>query len=124
MSEGEAMGMDLSGAGGYFRWTNLGWAEILDLGEEFGWKPTGTGPPRGRKKLKWHTEVYHSNDGQRFYARDARRLAEALERALEAIPARKPAKRGRIKVRYFTPEEASNIREFIEFCKAGSFRLY
>jgi hypothetical protein len=118
------MGMDLSGPGGYFRWTSLGWSEILDLGEEFGWEPSGTGPPRGCKKAEWHSGLYHSNDGQLFYARDAERLADALERALAAIPERQPPKKGKLKVRYFTPEEAANIREFIAFCRAGSFRLY
>jgi hypothetical protein len=116
--------MDLSGTGGYFRWTDSGWAEILDLGEEFGWVPIGTGPPRGQLKADWPAEVYDSNDGQRFYARDAQALAEALERAMAAIPVRKQPKRGQMKSRYFTPEEAANIREFIAFCRAGSFRLY
>ncbi len=30
------MGMDLNGAGGYFRWTNSEWGDVLALGEAFG----------------------------------------------------------------------------------------
>jgi hypothetical protein len=114
--------MDLCGAGGYFRWTITGWRETLELAKEFGWVPTGTGPPRGIVRGSWIGTCY-SNDGQRFYARDAQLLADALERALAAVPEREPSKRGRIKSRYFTPGETAAIREFIAFCRAGSFRL-
>ena len=116
--------MDLSGAGGYFRWTNSGWSDILELGEEFGWAPIGTGPPRGELKADWQDGPYHGNAGQRFYARDARALADALERAVAALPERKAPKRGRVAVRHWTPEDVAYIREFIEFCRAGSFRIY
>ena len=108
------MGMDLSGAGGYHRWTNMGWRDILSLAESYGWEPIGTGPPRGVKKAKWGVGTYYSNDGQLFYARDARRLAEALERALTELS----------KQQSFSADESEAIREFIEFCQAGSFRLF
>src|SRR5687767_11109035 len=78
------MGMDLSGAGGYFRWTASAWGEILCLAEQYGWQPTGTGPPRETLKENW-SGGYFSNNGQLFYARDARKLADALERALEKM---------------------------------------
>jgi hypothetical protein len=81
------MGMDLSGAGGYFRWSNSGWADILELGQAHGWVPAGTGPPRGELKADWGDGPYFGNGGQRFYARDAQALADALERALAAPPA-------------------------------------
>jgi hypothetical protein len=90
--------------------------------------------------------LYYGNDGQRFYARDARALADALERALAAIaqgksPRRRTRaaqandyldaelggserpKRGRVSIQQFGTEVAS-IRKFIEFCWAGSFRIY
>ncbi len=140
------MGMDLDGAGGYFRWNNSSWCDILELGQEFGWVPVGTGPPRGEPKSEWGDGPYHGNGGQRFYARDARALADALERALPAISAgklpkrtrearvsdyleaelagRKPPKQGRVPVRRFAPEDIAYIREFIEYCRAGSFRIY
>jgi hypothetical protein len=137
--------MDLEGAGGYFRRTNAAWCDILELGQAFGWVPTGTGPPRGRLKSDCHG-LYYGNDGQRFYARDARELADALERALTAISqgksprrptrtaqatdyleaeleGRERPKRGKVYVRQFGPEAAS-IRKFIKFCRAGSFRIY
>jgi hypothetical protein len=84
------VGMDLEGAGGYFRWTNAAWLDVLELGQEFGWVPTGTGPPRGRLKSDC-LGLYCGNDGQRFYARDARALADALERALAGISEGKSA---------------------------------
>lgn len=115
------MGMDLSGVGGYFRWTNDGWNETLELGEEFGWVPVGTGPPRGVLKADWQTGPYFGNDGQRFYARDARALAEALERALQAIPVGRPPKRGRAVARCFSPEEAANIRAFSLSVRPAAF---
>jgi hypothetical protein len=107
------MGMDLSGAGGYFRWTYSGWREVMELAEEFGWVPSRTGPPRGVRASEWDgTGAYWSNDGQRVYARDAKALAEALERALAAVPEQVPT------------DEAAYLREFVEYCKEGSFRLY
>jgi hypothetical protein len=66
------MGMDLEGAGGYFRWTAEGWGTILELAEQYGWTPIGTGPPRGMRKSEWE-RTYDSNSGQLFYARDALR---------------------------------------------------
>ena len=99
--------MDLDGAGGYFRWTNSGWSSILQEAEAAGWEPTGTGPPRGVRKADWHSS-YGSNDGQRVYARDAKHLAEALERSIASNAA----------------DEATEVREFIVFCRAGSFRLH
>ncbi|NWG18818.1 MAG: hypothetical protein HXY39_00680 [Chloroflexi bacterium] len=101
------MGMDISGAGGYFRWTNLGWSEVLSLARSAGWEPVGTGPPRGVLKADW-SGTYFSNDGQLVYARDAKRLADALERAIAECPA----------------EDNETLREFIAFCRAGSFRLH
>ena len=70
--------MDLDGAGGYFRWTVSGWREVRERAQAAGWEPTGTGPPRGMLKADWRGP-YHSNDGRRVYARDARQLADALE---------------------------------------------
>jgi len=140
------VGMDLNGAGGYFRWTNSEWGDVLALGKAFGWVPMGPGPPRGVLKADWQGGSYFGNDGQRFYARDARALADALERAVASIsegrsPVRtrvaratdyleaklmnkKVPRRGRVAVRKFGPEELSLIREFTKFCRAGSFRIY
>ncbi len=119
------MGMDLDGAGGYFRWTCSGWQWVTELAMEFGWVPSRTGPPRGRLAAEWDgTGLYWSNDGQRFYARDAAAFAEALERALVVIPERVPPKRGKLKGRYLTPDEAVCLREFVVYCRAGSFYIH
>jgi hypothetical protein len=90
------MGMDLIGAGGYFRWTNVGWYDILELAKELGWTPTGTGPPpkvlkkdwrppRRVREAEWLVASYYGDHGQRFYARDATALADALDRAVAKI---------------------------------------
>ena len=114
--------MDLCGAGGYHRWTNDGWSWVLELAEEFGWQPVGTGAPPRMKKADWNG-VYWSNENQLFYARDAAAMAGALERALDAIPERVEPKRGKLKGRYFVREQVEELREFITFCRAGSFRI-
>jgi hypothetical protein len=73
-------------------------------------------------------------------------LADALERAVAAIsegksPVRsraarptdyleaelsdRPApRRGKVAVRKYTPENISSLRAFIEYCRAGSFRIF
>ena len=140
------MGMDLSGSGGYFRWTASAWYDILATAEKFGWAPTGTGPPRGVLKAAWADRSYVGNHGQRFYARDARALADALERVLvtfteskrrkitrpaqsidklAASPKGQRSPKNSVLVRLFESSEAiSNIRKFIAFCRAGSFRIH
>jgi hypothetical protein len=117
--------MDLDGAGGYFRWTNLGWSGVLALAEHYGWEPTGTGPPRGILKAEW-PGYYYSNDGALFYARDAKALADSLDRALDLLPARRPKALKHIEgYDYFVSQEGKRaLREFITYCRAGSFRLY
>jgi hypothetical protein len=110
--------MDLDGAGGYFRWTLSGWDQVLGLAEGFGWEPGGTGPPRGVRKSEWGGG-YYSNNGQRFYAKDARRLADALERALAAPPEQRARWSD-----WLTAEQTAALRAFVEFCRAGSFRLW
>ena len=121
------MGFDLTGRGGYFRWTASGWTELLQLAEEYGWHPIGTGAPRGTRKHDW-PGIYHSNDGQLFYARDASQLADALCRFLDTTtnpPASKKRGRGNPSDSFLqTPEGRNSLREFIAFCRAGSFRLH
>lgn len=118
------MGMDLSGAGGYFRWSGGAWSQILNLGLQHGWEPTGTGPPRGMRKAECEG-IYHGNDGQLFYARDAKGLADALERALVDTSRNKPSKKKRIDQRDWlsSPDATESIRQFIKFCRKGSFRI-
>jgi hypothetical protein len=69
----------------YFDVPYAAWNDILELAERYGWQPTHTGPPRGMKAGEW-CGTYYSSDGQRFYARDAAALAEALDRFLAGEP--------------------------------------
>jgi len=39
------MGMDLLGAGGYFRRDMFSWRRLLGVAEPHGWEPSGTTPP-------------------------------------------------------------------------------
>src|SRR5262245_57325667 len=85
------MGMDLSGAaGGYFRFNNRGWADVLDLAELYGWEPVGTASPRnfetGEPQYADWDGGYGSNDYQIVTAPDAAAIATALEAALDDIP--------------------------------------
>lgn len=124
------MGMDLIGPGRFFGWNNESWRNLLALGEEYGWKPAGTGPPRRRLASEWTGPVrmaaYNSNDGARFYARDAKALAEALARALRDIPEKKlpPGREPTTPLEFFAGWGPSEIGAFVRFCLKGSFRIY
>jgi len=121
--------MDLYASRRSFSWNNRCWRAILQLGQKHGWNPTGTGPCKGWLKKDWNgTGLYFSNDGQLFYARDAKELAKALESFLEASG---PIKLSRIKhtdgecLPYFlTAKGRKEIKNFIAFCRKGSFRIY
>jgi hypothetical protein len=120
------MGLDLTGKGGYFRWTWSGWGNVLKLGLVYGWEPAGTGPPRGTPAAEWEGD-YASNQGQLFKAREAKQLAGALERALADFPDyRRPedADAGDAWSYLCTPQGRQSLEDFIAFLLAGSFRLY
>ena len=70
--------------------------------------------------------IYHGNDGQLFYARDARKLADSLEQALAEMSGWKPLKKmGTDQADWLSsPGTAKNIRQFIKFCRKGSFRIH
>ena len=124
------MGMDLNGAGGYSQWNGKAWCDLLDLGGQYGWKPIGTGPPRGTLKSKWKGDTpfaaYYSNDGALFYARDARNLADALIKAFDEIPTKPLAggKKAKTLVESFASWGRPAIKDFVAFCRKGSFRIF
>lgn len=147
------MGMDLAEGKRGIGFSSAFWYDVLQLGLEYGWEPMGVGPPAGVRKAGWGGgENYWGNDGQRFYARDARALAAALERALAARrrearrraapaargkrPARpadyavaalsgqRPPRGGEVEPRELTAEDLAHLRRFIRFCRAGGFRIY
>lgn len=119
------MGMDLEGKGGYFRWTTSAWCDVLALAEHYGWEPTATGPPLGVLKAD-HSGYYFGNDGARVYARDAKALADALERAVEEMPKRRPKAMSSV-VDYksiASPAVRESLTTFVDYCRKGSFRIY
>lgn len=97
------MGMDLSGEGGYYRFSNVAWGKVLELARQYGWEPAGTmAPPstvhnadgtvdmeltQGYRKAyaNWDGN-YHINARQWVTDEDAANIADALERALDDIP--------------------------------------
>jgi hypothetical protein len=98
------MGMDLSGKGGYFRFSNHAWRAALLLAHEHGWEPAGTEAPEVTVYAPSGTTVdeeatwverqasgdwyraYFYNDGRLVTNEDARNIADALERALDLVP--------------------------------------
>ena len=98
------MGMDLSGKGGYFRFSQRRWRAVLELAHEHGWEPAGTVPPeftvyapdgvtvdevRTRAERQSYANWsggYFTNDYQVVSDEDAANIAEALERALDDVP--------------------------------------
>jgi hypothetical protein len=153
------MGMDLYRGSDYFRWDTLGWCAILETAMNYGWEPIGAGPPRGHRKKDWDGSCnYWGNEGQLFYARDAKNLATALELSLtttEAIRLRKTKRQRQVlsvartlhkdverlinmispptnktkarqerRRRGLAAEQRKYIKQFISFCRRGSFRIY
>ena len=124
------MGMDLHASRRSFCWNNRCWRELLKVGWKHGWEPSGTGPCKGSLKKDWDgTGLYFSNDGQLFYARDAKNLANALESFLDASRQIKPSKTKRVDADecpsyFFSANGRKEIKLFIVFCRKGSFRIY
>jgi len=98
------MGMDLSGKGGYFRFSNYAWHAALELAHEYGWEPAGTEAPEvtvyapdgvivdevgTRTERQRYTNWgggYFTNEYQVVSDEDAANIADALERALDDVP--------------------------------------
>ena len=81
------MGMDLYGTGGYFRFNNAGWRQVLTLAQASGWEPRGTEVPnREDFDASWWDGAYLVNSGQRVTDEDAKAIAEALKEALDDVP--------------------------------------
>jgi hypothetical protein len=77
------MGFDLFGRDDDFHFNTYCWWFAVTLAVGCGWEPMGTGAPRGVPAREW-SGGYFTNDGQRLYVRDARRLAEVLTKILSA----------------------------------------
>ncbi len=153
------MGMDLYRGKDYFRCNTLAWHALLEAAMTYGWEPMGTGPCRGYLKKDWDGScAYWGNDGQLFYARDAKNLATALEiflttpeapqlrrtkrqrevlsagrgvaRFVQSLvntfskPTRKSKANQRNAPQRLTDDQRKYIKQFISYCRKGSFRIY
>jgi hypothetical protein len=114
---------------------------VLELARQYGWQPQGTEPPEGVESPdEWEGE-YGSSDGQRVTAADAAALADALTAAVAdpnlhvRVIQMDSEQRSEVR-RQVGPELAASfvgvrdfeeyracLREFIEFCRNGAFRI-
>ena len=119
------MGMDLSGKGGYFRFNNANWTDVLTLAYDYGWKPADTEPGRwidaetgelcaqmSPEPETWNSMDYFSNGFQWVSDQDAGNIADALERALEEDETSDEG---------LAQSSMDYLSEFITFCRAGCF---
>lgn len=134
------MGMDLEGAGGYFRFSMSSWFKVGELAVMGGWQPTeGT-----RQPSDWHEHLdgkwegsYGTNDGGRVSDEDARRMADALERMLPEVPDQGTLERGSMGgipfdvakhatvFDWFSGSESKDrLCEFIAYCRKGGFAIH
>jgi hypothetical protein len=134
------MGMDLVGKGGDFRFNIFGWRAVLALAQMNGWKPAGTVL---EGEAGW-AGGYDTNDGQTVTSEDAAQLADAVEQALPDIPDHDALEhKGQIKdipglgptklfsltenispVEMFSGDGKEHLRQFIVYCRAGSFQIW
>lgn len=103
------MGMDLEGQNlRYFRFGMLGWANVLDLAQSYGWQPRGT----VLKIDNLWKGGYSTNDGQTVTEEDARAMAEALRVAVDD--------EGELWDRHWR----AHVVRFVDYCEEGWFRIY
>ena len=98
----------------------MSWHEfntLLELACENGWEPMGTEAPmieyddgRVERAKNWDGSYSYWNAYQIVMAKDAADIADALEKAWDDIPDEPSGRKDR-------------IREFIEFCRGGSFHI-
>ena len=65
------------------------WLAVLEVAQRYGWKAAGTNPPDPEYfefDGRCHDGGYYPPNGQKVAQQDAKHLAQALERALPAIP--------------------------------------
>jgi len=139
------MGVLLRGEAGEFVLNNRGWATLLRLAWDYGWRPKGTVRPDLWSDRPWNPADYVTCRGQRVRREDAAALAEALETILDDLPnhdplAGEPVERveapGLPPVRYSSTDRLINtfellggenkphLERFITFCRRGSFAIW
>jgi hypothetical protein len=148
------MAVALRGPAGDFLFNNRGWALLLKLAYDFGWRPLGTQAPAHWQPVPaepwseskpWNAADYFSGRGQMVSALDAASMAEALAAAADDIPNHDPfsdeAGRdlnnpGFPRLRHLAAERSVNsfeifggenkrlLREFIAYCRTGEFTIW
>lgn len=113
----------LRGASASFLIDALLWSHVLTLARTFGWRPDGPPiPPEADRPAEWDTGYLFRHD-QRITTRDARTLADALERSLPDIPdhdARGHGASESLLARFSGPAKPW-LDALIRFLGAGSF---
>ena len=114
------------------KFTRESWTRLLSLAVFYGWQPMGTRVPsiteiHGFDAESWDG-TYLTNDGQIVVKEDALSLAVALEQSLDDIPDFSleyyPLDLSQINpFEYFAGEEKHRLKDFIKFCRLGSFLI-
>ncbi|HEX6033341.1 MAG TPA: hypothetical protein VFY83_02860, partial [Anaerolineales bacterium] len=108
------------------------WTKVLSLGMFYGWQPMGTRVPSMTEIHGFHDEAwdgtYLTNDGQIVVAEDALSLGLALEKSLDDIPDfnldhYSPDLSKINPFEYFAGDEKDRLKDFIKFCRLGSFLI-
>lgn len=118
-----------------------GWAMVLEIAQQYGWKPLGTEAPTGMDDPAGWSGEYCSSDGQRVTDADVAALAGAISAAvadpnLHVIVLQMDTERRQEVLTQVGPELAASyvgvqdfeeyrasLREFGEFCRGGAFTI-
>jgi hypothetical protein len=127
----------LSSSGQKYTFTGTSWTFILNLAEIYGWKGQGTQKPQNyRLLIKWHGG-YDTNEKQIVNKEDSSNLANALIKACADPNLQKQvtllAKNIQIAIEKAIGQplgysiandvDINIIKQFIDFCKKGSFQI-
>lgn len=113
------MGVDLMGRGGMsFSWD--GWRSSLGVAKAFGWQPAGTLRPDGIKG-EWNG-TYFANELQSVTDDDARAMARALFRALNAVSTEQPLSTEQKKA--LEEADLGVVMELANYAFSGGFMIY
>ncbi len=146
------MGVLLRGESGDFILNNQGWAMLLRLAWDYGWRPRGTLHPAhwktqelAERATTWNPADYVTCRGQRVAGLDAQLMADALAAVLDDLPNDDPIESETL-IRVLAPgfPEATYLSDarrvhsfeqfggmnkegfltFIEFCRRGGFTIW
>ena len=91
-----------------------GWLRALTVAVAHGWEPMGTSPPRDEPNWKSRSWDYAGNENQLVWARDARKLAAALERAIEGPPLSRKEQLSNLRKWLATPRGKETVGSLID----------